>query len=45
MKTYTKEKLKFILILIPFIILILYSFYVHKNEPHWKRTIYVKIIK
>ena len=45
MKTDTKDKLKVVGIMIMFISLLLYSFYVHRNEPHWFETRYVKIVK
>lgn len=45
MKIDTKDKLKVILIMVPIIILVIYAFYVHKDEPHWFEREYVKIIK
>jgi hypothetical protein len=37
--------IKVIVISIPFIIMLLYASYVHRNEPHWMEVRYVKIIK
>jgi hypothetical protein len=40
-----KERLKVFGIVFLFIALLTWSFYVHRNEPHWMETRYVKIIK
>jgi hypothetical protein len=40
-----KEKLKVFGIMLLFTSLLLWSFYIHRNEPHWFETHYVKIIK
>lgn len=40
-----KEKLKVFGIVFLFIVLLSWSFYVHRNESHWFETRYVKIIK
>jgi hypothetical protein len=45
MKKDTKDTLKVVGIMIMFTSLLLYSFYVHRNEPHWFETKYVKIVK
>jgi hypothetical protein len=45
MKKDTKDTLKVVSIMIMFTSLLLYSFYVHRNEPHWFETRYVKIVK
>ncbi len=45
MKKDTKDTLKVVGIMIMFTSLLLYSFYVHRNEPHWFETRYVKIVK
>ena len=45
METDTKNKLKIAGMMIVFISLFLYSFYLHRNEPYWFETRYVKIIK
>mgnify|MGYP003649709371 CR=1 FL=1 len=45
MEIDTKNKLKIAGMMIVFISLFLYSFYLHRNEPHWFETRYVKIIK
>jgi hypothetical protein len=45
MKTDTKNKLKVVGIMIVFISLLLYSFYIHRNEPHWFETKHVKVVK
>jgi hypothetical protein len=45
MKTDTKDKLKVVGIMIVVMTLFLYSFYIHRNEPHWFHTEYVKVIK
>jgi hypothetical protein len=45
MKKDTKDKLKVVGIMIMFTSLLLYSFYVHRNEPHWFERRYVKIVK
>ena len=45
MKEETKTKLVVLGMMVMFTSLLLYSFYVHKNEPHWFETKYVKIVK
>lgn len=45
MKYETKVKIQAAGLLTIFIILILWSFYYHRNEPHWFDTKYVKVIK
>jgi hypothetical protein len=45
MKPDTKDKLKVVGIMLIFVTLFLYAFYVHRNEPHWFETSYVKIVK
>jgi hypothetical protein len=45
MKENTKNKLRVLSIMIIFTSLFIWSFYHHKNEPHWFETKYVKIIK
>ena len=40
-----KEKLKVFGIVFLFMALLTWSFYVHRNEPYWFETRYVKIIK
>jgi hypothetical protein len=45
MKIDTKDKLKVVVLMIFFTSLLLYGFYVHRNEPHWFHTEYVKVIK
>jgi hypothetical protein len=45
MKINTKDKLKVLGLIIFFTTLLVYSFYIHKNEPHWFRIKYVKVIK
>ena len=45
MRIDSKDKLKVVCIMLIFVGLFLYSFYVHRNEPHWFETRYVKIIK
>lgn len=38
-------RIKIVIIVLPLIILFLYAFYVHRDEPHWFETKYVKVIK
>lgn len=45
MKESTKDKLKVLSIAILLISLLLWGFYIHRDEPHWFDTQYVKIIK
>ena len=45
MKEETKSKLMVLGIMVIFTSLFLYSFYVHRNEPHWFETKYVKIVE
>lgn len=40
-----KEKIQIGLIITVVLSLFIYSFYTHRNEPHWFETKYVKIIK
>lgn len=40
-----KDKLKVTAIMIVFTSLLLYSFYTHRNEPHWFEVRSVKIVK
>jgi hypothetical protein len=32
-------------IFILLVLLIIYGFYIHRNEPHWQETFYVRIVK
>lgn len=45
MKEERKIKLMVLGIMLIFTSLFVYSFYVHRNEPHWFETEYVKIVK
>jgi len=45
MKMDTKDKLKVLLLFTFFATLLVYSFYIHKNEPHWFDISHVKVIK
>ena len=45
MKDETKIKLKIVGLMILFTSLLLYGFYIHRNEPYWFETKYVKIVK
>ena len=45
MKKDTKDKIKVVCIMIVGVTLFIYSFYIHRDEPHWFETRYVKIIK
>jgi hypothetical protein len=45
MKINTKDKLKVLGLMIFFTTLLVYAFYIHKNEPHWFQIRYVKVIK
>jgi len=45
MKIDTKEKLKATALITFFAVLLMWSFYTHRNETHWFETSYVKIVK
>ena len=45
MKKNTKNKIGVITIIIFCISLTIWGFYIHRNEPHWYETKYVKILK
>lgn len=44
-KLMRKDKLKILGIMLIFISLFIWSFYIHRNEPNWFETKYVKINK
>jgi hypothetical protein len=45
MKIDTKDRLKVLGLMIFFTTLLVYAFYIHRNEPHWFEIMYVKVIK
>ena len=43
MNTDTKDKLKAAAIVVVLMSLLLYGFYVHRDDPHWFETKHVKV--
>lgn len=44
-KSENKDKLKIVLIMLLVVLLFIYSFYIHRNEPHWFEITYVKVVE